>query len=205
MNARVSNRPVASEPTQADPALPDDTVLVRALREGRGEALAVAFDRWHHRVRVLARRLLSDAAASEDLVQDVFTVLPAAMKRFRGDVTLERYLLGITVKRAKRHRRAAARRQRALDRLDDCLGGGAPHAPRDPEGDAYRRELGQKLSAVLDRLPLVQRVAVVLCDVEEMTSGEASVIAGVSESTVRTRLFHARRRLRAWLAEEYDE
>lgn len=202
MTTRISSVPRAElarlrDETRAD----DEDALVEALRRGRVEALATAFDRWHQRVRVLARRLLSDAASAEDLVQDVFTVLPSAVKRYRGDVALERFLLGITVKRVRRHQRAAARRRRALDRL----GQEARRPPLDPEQDHYRRELGVKLAAVLDRLPLPQRVAVVLCDVEEMTSGEAGAIAGVPEATIRTRLFHARRRLRDWLAEEHAE
>lgn len=180
------------------PAAHDAGALLDGLRAGEVEALATAFDRWHQRVRVLARRLLSEAASAEDLVQDVFTVLPSAVKRFRGEVELERFLLGITVKRARRHQRAASRRRRALERLSREV----RQAPPDPEHDTYRRELGLRLATVLDRLPLAQRVAVVLCDVEELTSVEAGAIAGVPEATIRTRLFHARRRLRDWLAEE---
>lgn len=176
-----------------------ESALLEALRAGHGDALAMAFDRWHHRVRVLARRLLSDAASAEDLVQDVFTVLPSALGRFRGEVDLQRFLLAITVKRVRRHQRAAARRRRALERL----GREARQGPTDPEHDTYWRELGQHLATILDRLPLAQRVAIVLCDVEEMTSAEAGAIAGVPEATIRTRLFHGRRRLREWMSEEH--
>ena len=80
-----------------------------------------------------------------------------------------------------------------------------PPRPRDPEQDAYRRELGRRLGRALDRLPHDQRVAFVLCGIEEMSSGEAAVVAAVPETTVRTRLFHARRRLRDLLAEEHAE
>lgn len=201
MTLRFANLPRDPRPSDTAPASDDERALREALRQGHVEALATAFDRWHQRVRVLARRLLSDAATAEDLVQDVFTVLPAAMKRYRGDVDLERFLLGITVKRVRRHQRAAARRRRALERLSLE----ARRPPPDPERDAYRHELGIKLSAVLDRLPLAQRVAVVLCDVEEMTSAQAGELAGVPEATVRTRLFHARRRLREWPAKEQAE
>jgi DNA-directed RNA polymerase specialized sigma24 family protein len=38
-----------------------------------------------------------------------------------------------------------------------------------------------------------------------MTSLQAATIAGVPEATVRTRVHHARRRLRAFLAEEWSE
>jgi RNA polymerase sigma-70 factor (ECF subfamily) len=199
LNGRTLPRPVIA--VVAPPGVDDQTAIVEALRNGRLEALARAFDRWHQRVRVLARRLLSDAAAAEDLVQDVFAALPHAIQRFRGEVDLETFLLAIAVKRARRHQRAAVRRRRALARLatEECRG------PRDPEHDAYRRQLGLRLGAALDRLPLAQRVAFVLCEVEGLTSVQAATIAAVPEATVRTRLFHARRRLRELLGGERNE
>jgi RNA polymerase sigma-70 factor (ECF subfamily) len=54
----------------------------------------------------------------------------------------------------------------------------------------------------MDELPIEQRVAFVLCEVEEKSSREVAAIAGVPEATVRTRLFHAKRKLRALLEEE---
>ncbi len=178
-----------------DSVVPDEESLLAGLRRGDVAALAAAFDLWHHRVRVLARRLLSDEAAAEDVVQDVFTVLPRAARSFRGDSGLEAFLLGITVKRVRRHRRAALRRRLALDRLGlaEILN------PQDPERDTYRHPLGRRLAAALDQLPLPQRVAFILCEVEEMTAGAAARIAGTPEATIRTRLFHARRRLRELL------
>lgn len=206
MSARAANTRWASNHGREGDARPDnpapldDEALVFGLRQGDIGALAEAFDRWHQRVRVLARRLLSDAAAAEDLVQDVFEALPAAARRYRGEVELQTFLFGITVNRVRRHHRAAARRRRALARL----AADHPGAAADPEHDAYSRELGRRLGAALDRLPLAQRVAFILCEVEELASAQAATIAAVPETTMRTRLFHARRRLRAWLTDGGD-
>jgi RNA polymerase sigma-70 factor (ECF subfamily) len=194
-------RPHALAALPAPDGADDEAALVDDLRRGDVDALARAFDRWHARVRVLARRLLSDAAAAEDVVQEVFATLPRAAGRFRGDADLAGFILGMAVKRARRHRRAAARRVRALARL--AAGGEGRPGPRDPEQDAWRRELGLRLGAALDRLPPAQREAFVLCEVEELTSPEAAAIADVPEATVRTRLHHARKRLRELLAEEH--
>ena len=92
------------------------------------------------RVRVLALRLLSDDAAAEDVVQEVFASLPRAVRHFRQEVPLETFVL-----------------------------------------------------------------AIALCEVEGLTSAEAATIAAAPEATVRTRLFHARRRLRAQLTGEREE
>jgi RNA polymerase sigma-70 factor, ECF subfamily len=194
----VKNLATASAARPAGPGRLDERTLAAALAAGDLPALAAAFDRWHQRVRVLARRLLSDPAAAEDVVQDVFTELPRAVIRFRGDVDLETFLLAIAVKRVRRHRRTASRRWKSLDPLRAA----DPRGPLDPEQDTYRRELGARLGAALDRLPLPQRVAFVLCEVEELTAGQAAAVADAPEATIRTRLFHARRRLRDLLAEE---
>jgi RNA polymerase sigma-70 factor (ECF subfamily) len=180
------------------PSISDDPLLLEDLRAGRLSALARAYDRWHQRVRVLARRLLSDEAAAEDVVQEVFAALPRAVRRFRAEAGLETFLLAIAVKRAQHHQRAALQRRRALARLE----GEERPRPRDPEQQAYRHELARRLADALDELPLAQRVAFVLCAVEGLTSAEAAAIARVPEATVRTRLYHARRRLRALLPEE---
>jgi RNA polymerase sigma-70 factor (ECF subfamily) len=190
----LSNRTPPSPPARAA-----EGWILDGLRGGDLAALAAAFDRWHQRVRVLARRLLAEDAAAEDVVQEVFATLPRAARAFRGDADLEAFVLGIAVKRVRRHRRAALRRRRALERLR-TVDGANPH---DPERDVYRHQLGRRLAAALDRLPLAQRVAFVLCEVEEMTAGEAAAVADCPEATIRTRLFHARRRLRDLLAPEH--
>ena len=182
----------------------DERAFVAALRAERLEALARAFDRWHQRVRVLARRLLWDDAAAEDVVQEVFAALPRAVRRFRGEVGLEAFVLAIAVRRARHHQRTVARRRRALARLDQQTMALALVAP-DPERDLYRRQLAARLARALDRVPHAQREAFVLCEVEGLTAGEAGAIAGAPEATVRTRLFHARRRLRELLAPERAE
>lgn len=201
MSARSRPRtPVALERLpRADAA--DDTAIVDGLRAGRLDALAAAFDRWHSRVRVLARRLLSDPASAEDVVQEVFASLIHAMRGFRGEVDVETFILAIAVKRARHHQRAAVRRRRAMERL------AVEHrlARPDPEQDTYRRELGLRLEAALDQLPIAQREAFVLCEVEDLSSPRACEIASVPEATIRTRLFHARRRLRALLDGERGE
>jgi RNA polymerase sigma-70 factor (ECF subfamily) len=71
-----------------------------------------------------------------------------------------------------------------------------------PESSASGQAFLAALNRALDALPLDQRVAFVLCDVEERTAGEAAEIAGAPEATMRTRLFHARKKLRSALEQE---
>ena len=136
-----------------------------------------------------------DPAAAEDLVHEVFVTLPRAIRRYRGDSTLRTFLVSIAVNHARHHLRGAMRRRAAMDRL--ALE--PPATAGDPEQAARQQELAAALTRALDALPLDQRVAFVLCEVEERTSREVAEIVGAPEATVRTRVFHARRKLRASL------
>lgn len=173
-----------------------EDLLVHRLKGGDARALGAAYDAHHEAVRAFARRLLGDAAAAEDLVHDVFVALPSAIRRFEGRSSLRTFLISIAVNHARHAKRATARRLGAYERL---------HVePRqedgtDPAREHERRALADMLERMLGELPMDQRVAVVLCIVEERTSGEAAEIAGVPEATMRTRLFYARKKLREML------
>jgi RNA polymerase sigma-70 factor (ECF subfamily) len=172
--------------------------VVERLRKGDASAVAEVYDQHHAAVRRFARRLIGDDAAAEDLVHEVFVTLPSAMRRFDGGSSLSTYLISIAANHARHFLRGAARRRRAFSRL--AL---EPTAPIDtPEHEVSRIDLAEALTRALDTLPLDQRLAFVLCEVEERTAREAAEIARVPEATVRTRLFHARRKMRAALERE---
>jgi len=174
----------------------EEAALVQAL--GRGEAAAVGdvYDVHHEAIRAFALRLVGDASAAEDLVHEVFLTLPRAIRRYEGRSSLRTFLVSIAVNHARHYVRSAARRRAALDRLAVVPG---RSGPVDPERSFQQAQLAQLLSAGLDTLSLEQRVAFVLCEVEERNSREVAGIVGVPEATVRTRLFHAKKKLRTFL------
>jgi RNA polymerase sigma-70 factor (ECF subfamily) len=175
-----------------------EDLLVARLRAGDRAALGEAYVAHHEHVRAFARRLLGEDSTAEDLVQDTFVALPRAAARFRGDASLRTFLVAIAVRHAGHHVRAASRRRAAMARFAR-----EPSAEvSGPDEDTERRRLADALSRALDALPVDQRVAVVLCEVEGRTSAEASRIVGAPEGTLRTRLFHARRKLAELLAKE---
>jgi RNA polymerase sigma-70 factor (ECF subfamily) len=181
-----------------DPGATIDGDLVARLRQGDRAAVARAYEAHHAAVRAFARRLVGDDHAAEDLVHDTFVALPKAIQRYRGEGALRTFLIGVAVNPARRHTRTAARRRRAYERVAEAaeVGGAGRDGARD---EAVQRVLAIRAWAALDRLPLAQRLAFVLCEVEQRTTVEAAAIVGVPEGTIRTRLFHARRKLRAEL------
>jgi RNA polymerase sigma-70 factor (ECF subfamily) len=182
-------------PMIAAPTADDD--LVARLRAGERAAVEQAYVAHHAAIRAFARRLVGEAATAEDLVHDTFVALPRAIRGFRGEASLRSFLIGVAVNHAKRHIRSAVRRRRANDKL------AAQQVMAAAELDArevlVRKQLADRLSAALDQLPIDQRVVFVLCEAEQRTSVEVAAIVGAPEGTVRTRLMHAKRKLREQL------
>lgn len=176
----------------------EEEPLLERLRAGEPQALGEVYDRHHAAVRAFARRLVGDHAIAEDLVHEVFVALPRLIRRFEGQSTLRSFLSGVAVNHARHYVRSASRRRAAAVRMGSELTGSSVS----PHDSAEQRSFLQALNRALDTLPLDQRVAFVLCDVEERTSSEAAEIAGAPEATMRTRLFHARKKLRAALEKE---
>jgi RNA polymerase sigma-70 factor (ECF subfamily) len=182
----------------AEPEAEPELTLFARLAQGEPGAVDEAYRLHHASLRGFANRFLGDASAAEDLVHDVFVILPTAMRRFRGDSSLRTFLIGIAVKRAYKHMRSASRRRAAMERLAD-----QPIAPMvQPDTAVAEAELAEVLYRALDRLPRDQRTAFVLCEIDQMTAAEAAAVVGAPEATVRTRLFHARKKLRDMLEGE---
>lgn len=174
--------------------------LLERLAAADHEAVAQVYGLHHAAVRAFARRMLNDAAAAEDVVHDAFVALPAAVERFRGASSLRTLIFSIAVNLCRRRIRTATRQRRALSRLEreDV------HEPAGtPEAEVRSRRLAAALARGLESLSVDHREAFVLSVVEERSSSEVAEIVGVPEGTVRSRVFHARAKLRELLAEEY--
>jgi RNA polymerase sigma-70 factor (ECF subfamily) len=177
---------------QLEPAR--DSLLV-ALAAGDSHALSAVYREHHTAVRAFASRLLGDEAAAEDMVQEAFVALPRALRRFRGETSLRSFVIAVAINHARHFVRAAARRRQSLARLT------AEPVTRvtPPDEQLAREQLGDALFRALDELSLEQRVAFVLCVVEERPSHEAAEMIGAPAATVRARVQSARKLLRGLL------
>lgn len=181
----------------------DDPERALWLNLAAGDVLALrdVYRAHHTQVRAFAQRLLGDAAAAEDLVQEVFIALPKAARNFRFETTASSYLLGVAAHSASKHIRAAKRRRAASERLARL----PSTAPVSPDEEAHAARLVARLMRAIDELPDKLRIVFVLCQIEERDATEVGAILGIPSSTVRARLRAARERLQSqetWLPEE---
>ncbi len=150
-------------------------------------------------VRRVTYAILGDADEADDAAQD--GVLQALVKLDRYDPTrpFGPWLLRIVANAAIDRRRR--RTVRVAGVLDDTVAGDHPL----PDAEAERRVLGERLRAALDELPERYRAALVLFDVEGYSQAEIAQILGMAPGTVRSAVFHARRRLRRLMGDWKEE
>ncbi|PYP10375.1 MAG: hypothetical protein DMD59_05810 [Gemmatimonadetes bacterium] len=173
----------------------DDKDLVARALAGDRDAFGVLVDRYAAQARRVARAVLGDPDDADDAAQDGFLSALVKLAQYDARRPFGPWLMRIVANAATDRRRR--RNVRRAEPLDPSLVGGGPR----PDTAAMRSELGERLRTALGELPERRRTAVVLFDVEGYSHAEIAGILGIPEGTVRSEVFHARRRLRTLLAD----
>ena len=148
------------------------------------------------RVYRLAYRLTGNAHDAEDLTQDVFIRVFRSLDRYSPG-TFEGWLHRITTNLfLDRMRRKARIRFDALPEDAERVVG----SERSPEAMYADRHLDADVEAALNALPADFRVAVVLCDIEQLSYEEIADVLHVKLGTVRSRISRGRTMLRRALS-----
>lgn len=132
-----------------------------------------------------AFRLLGHLADAQDAAQEVFLRLFRNLASIDGDP--KGWLYRVTVNVCNDHHR----RRRPVFELDER----SPDPAPGPERQVTLEQRKRLLMEGLDRLPRRERAAVVLRDIEGLTTAEVAAILGVEEVTVRSQISAARVRL----------
>jgi RNA polymerase sigma-70 factor (ECF subfamily) len=165
--------------------LPLEPVLLDALRRGERGAHAAVFERYQHAAYNLAVRVVGDAMAAEDVVQDVFLRLPQAVARFRGDAPFGAWLRRLVANGCIDE----LRRRQWLDRETP------PEALAEVAGARGLAEAQAEAWALLRGLSPRARAVLVLHAVEGYTHAELAALFGQSESWSKSILARTLRRL----------
>jgi RNA polymerase sigma-70 factor, ECF subfamily len=154
----------------------------------------------------LVQRLLGPAAGRadvEDLVQQVFLAVHRALPKFRGESKASTWLYGITTRTVYREIRSRSRHRRmvaSLEAMLECVP--AIEGPYDQVLEK-RQELARIWRCLMEIDPK-KRIVFVLYEIESLSGREIAAALDIKESTVHTRLFHARRELMAKLELEKE-
>lgn len=173
----------------------DDRSLIDRIARQDKEAMRLLFKRHHVRVFRFVLRFVSDTAAAEDLTNDVFIDVWQQAGRFEHRSQVSTWLLGMARFKAL----SDLRRRRETVDPDDALGGVEDDAD-DPEVTAQKSDKGAALRACIEKLSADHREVIDLTYYQEKSIKEIAAIVGISENTVKTRMFHARKNLSALMA-----
>lgn len=165
---------------------------METMNEGVAE-LETLYDTLAPDVFAYLRRHLEDAHAAEDLLQQTFLIAARNTPALQAADSRRAWLIGIARNLIREHRRQRIRR-RTLPIPEDAA---APEAPaKDPRLDEMRRAIAQ--------LPETHREVLTLRLADELSYAEIAEALSIPIGTVRSRIHHAVRQLRADAA-KHDE
>jgi RNA polymerase sigma-70 factor (ECF subfamily) len=192
--SQVVRLPTAPRPA-GDAGREDDVRLVRGLRDHEPWAAAVLVDRYiTHVRRVLTRVLGAGEPDIDDLVQEVFARALAGAHRLSFAGALSSWLTSIAVFTGRETIRRRSRWRWLWFTADP------PERPA-PQPSAEVSDAARAVYALLDQLPVDERIVFALRAVDGMDLRELAAACKISVPTVRRRLARAERRFHALAAQ----
>ncbi len=173
----------------------DDRRLLERVAGGDHEAFEILFHRYRPRISRFAARLTSRRDILDEVVNDTLLVVWQKAAGFRGDSRPSSWIFGIayrtTLKKLGRTLRVKEQELSAdVDPVDS----------EEPETLMSRRQSRESIRRALRSLSPEHRAVVELTFFEGLSYPEIARIVGCPHNTVKTRMFHARRRLKRVLS-----
>lgn len=187
----------------------DETQLIARSQSGDISAFNQLIANHQQSVYRTAYRIVGDPDVAADVTQDTFVAAFRNIRTYRNTASFRAWLLRIGSNMACDYWRRIQRHP--VESLDGLTDEDSPHTvgflstlaatdtESDPEAYSLSRELQELLQDGIQQLPLDQRTAVVLCDVEGLSYEEIATATQTSLGTVRSRISRGRARLRDYL------
>jgi len=180
-----------------------DAQLMERVRDGDAASFDLLMDRYRRPVVNFVYRMVRDAAAAEEIAQDVFVQIYLARKRYTASARFSTWLFKVatntTLKHIRKHRRvvreselATETRERFLDLLTAGESDGAHES-------LERKELGLLVQQALVALPDKEKVALTLRKYEGCSYQEIADIMKCSVAAIKTHIHRGKLRLRETL------
>jgi RNA polymerase sigma-70 factor (ECF subfamily) len=181
------------ETPATDPVL---LAAIRAVQNGDSRAFEHIMTATERRVALLSWRILGDAEEVKDAVQETFLRVYRHLLRFDEGRDFMGWLFRITVNVCRDRLAGSRKRRRVFAQLDE---GQAVAASEDLHAAVAAKQELERLTRAVDALPEKERLALILRDVEELSTDEVARILGSRPGTVRVQIHSARAKLRKWM------
>jgi RNA polymerase sigma-70 factor (ECF subfamily) len=182
-----------------------DEVLVSGVRAGDEKAFEALMERYRSRVFRLVLGITGNAAAAEEVLQEVFLVVFKKLDSFEGKAAFSTWLYRVAANAALMRMRKEERGERiSLDDLEPELAG-----EDEAGGVAHDRIITRESLVMIEKaaehLPPELKVIFVLRDLEGFSNEETAEIMNMSVAAVKSRLHRAREYLRPRLKGLYRD
>lgn len=175
-----------------------DAYLLAGVRAGDRKAQETLVRRWQPRLAAHAWRLLGDRERALDAVQESWADIVGGLSRLNEDRAFAVWAMRIVTRRcASQIGRLQSERRLAQAAALDSFEEATPSHEMSPDRLRVRQAVAS--------LPPGQRAAIALFHLQDMSVAEVAVALDVPAGTVKTRLMHARKKLRAILEGDSDE
>lgn len=174
--------------------------VIEACKRGESEAFEELVRLTNREVYSLALRLTGNPDDAAEVAQETYMKLLRAIKSFRGDSKFSTWLYRVTSSVAITSLRRKARRRGDVS-LDTVEWQDIP-GPTNPEEEAERHQLRERLDQALLTLAPGYRAVVVMKDVYGFPLEQIGQQLGITEGAAKVRLFRARQRLKNMLYED---
>lgn len=164
-----------------------DEQLIARLKEGDQGAFGEIYARYRPRVHRFALKLLGDADQAEDCTQEAFLKAQKGIGRLQAASSLKAWLFSIIRNEVFAHFRKTRRNGQLKD--DDVWRGSSPHE------EVVSGEITELVQHAIARLKEEYREVLILREYERMSYAEIGIATGDTESSVKSRLFKARKAL----------
>jgi RNA polymerase sigma-70 factor (ECF subfamily) len=192
---------------------PNDAELVSRYREGDAQAFERLVKRYQRKVYGLALGIVHNPEDALDVSQEAFVKVHRYIDRFEGSASFYTWLYRIVVNLCIDHLRRAGRAHKveyddAIDRSDGVLSAEAivPSQIGTNPGKALRnKQILEAIQQGLATLSENHRAVIVMRELQGLSYKEMAEIMECSKGTIMSRLFHARKRLQAYLIKALNE
>jgi len=205
---------LSDSPKKTDKRTPEDLLedemLVERAQNGEIEAYDQLVLKHNKKIYSMVYHMTKDSDESYDLLQDIFTKGYRSIKKFQRKSTFYTWIYSIGVNMTINYLKKRKRRQTySLDDEDNGImyntSSPATGFRADPRREADLQVLQKKMNEAIGKLSDHHRVVVILYDIQGLPQAEISQILGVSEGTVRSRLFYAHKQLQNYLQSIKDQ
>ena len=172
--------------------------LVGRVAAGDRRAFEMLYRVYFPRLARFLQRMTRSVPLIEEIVNDTLLVVWQKAATFDGSCKVSTWIFAIAYRKACKALHALD--EPVGDAADECVGGDAGR----PDWRFEQQRLAHAVDAAVATLPLAQRAAFQLTFYHDMGYAEIAEIMECPVNTVKTRLFHARRRLATLLEDQLE-